>query len=261
MTVTDERLVLHDAELVELVADEPELLAILDAYAATQQHRQRRPQPLPLRRLGLIAAAVVAIAVPTAAFADQIGQVLGLTNSGTPVAGTQLPDWQLSALQTTGFPTNTIRLLGNRGGMSFYVSRQPSGGTCFAIGLTPDAATTRIDALRCGSQLGSFPSSTDPLADFSTSSTTADGGIQVTTLAGFAADPIASIAVLDANNNAIYTTPVVDNIYYSDGVADSPATSIAALDSQGRIVYTKQLTPRKAPAVQAGDPAVVTPGS
>ena len=258
MTVIDDRLVLHDAELVELVADEPELLAILDAYAATQR---RRRQPLPLRRLGLIAAAVAAIVVPTAAFADQIGQILGLTNSGTPIAETQLPDWQLSALQTTGFPTNTIRLLGKRSGISFYVSRQPNGGTCFAIGLPPGAATTPIDALSCGSELGSFPSSTDPIADFSASTSAADGSIQVTRLAGFAADPIASIALLDADDNAIYTTSVVDNIYYAaDDLPVSPAASIAALDSQGRIVYRKQLTPPLTPAIQTPDPAVVTSG-
>jgi hypothetical protein len=261
MTVIDDRLVLHDAELVELVADEPELLAILDAYASTQQPRARRRQPLPLRRLGLIAAAAAVIAVPAAAFADQIGQILGLTNSGTPIAETQLPDWQLSALQTTGFPTNAIHLLGKRDDISFYISRQPNGGTCFAIGLTPGAATTRIDALSCGSQLGSFPSSTDPIADFSASTSAADGSNQVTRMAGFAADPITSIALLDAANNTLYTTPVVDNIYYAaSGLPAASAASIAALDSQGRIVYRKQLTPPLTPAIQTPDPAVVTSG-
>jgi hypothetical protein len=231
------------------------------AEIAFEQQSRPKMRLLVRRRLVVTAVAVAVIAVPTAAFADQIGQILGLTNSGTPIAGSQLPDCQLSALQTTDFPTNSIRLLGQRDGVSFYVSSQPSGATCFAIGLTTGAASAHIDALKCGGQLGSFPSSTDPIADFSASTGASDGSIQVTTLAGFAADPIASIALLDADGNTIYTTPVVDNIYSAaNNLPAVPSASIAALDSQGHIAYRMQLTPPATPAIQAPDPAVVTSG-
>jgi hypothetical protein len=60
MSSADNRLVLHDRELVELLSDEPELLAILDAYAATQ--RQRRPVPRPAA-VATVASLVVAAAI------------------------------------------------------------------------------------------------------------------------------------------------------------------------------------------------------
>lgn len=67
MTFFDDRVVLHDHELVRLVADEPELLAIVDAYAATQHAawRRRRARATVVRRaLPAIAAfAVVLVAL------------------------------------------------------------------------------------------------------------------------------------------------------------------------------------------------------
>jgi hypothetical protein len=236
--VTDDRRVLRDRELVDLLADEPELLAILDAYASTQR-RQRIAVRTPVRRLLFLAAALVIVAVPAVAFADQIGQILGLSNPGSPVATGQLPPWQLSALQSVGFPTQGVRLLGDRDGTSFYVSKQPDGNYCFGIGFAP-AVSPRIDALACGDQLGTFPSANEPIADLSGISTSPDGSIRVNKLAGFATDAISRIELINSNGDVVEVVPVADNIYAANP-ANVPVAAIAAVDQQGKIIYEKKL--------------------
>lgn len=78
----DERIVLRDPELLELLSDEPELLAILDAYAVTQAEewqaaaarRRRRFKPnRPVARRGLAAAAGVAIVTAVALLPARLG--------------------------------------------------------------------------------------------------------------------------------------------------------------------------------------------
>lgn len=237
----DDRRVLRDTELIELLAGEPELLALVDAYAATQQrnwpHRRLRG---PAVRLGLLAAVIAIIGVPAAAFADQIGQLLGLTNTGTPVQTAAFPPRQLSALERIGFPTGDVRLLANRAGVSFYAAKRVDGNYCFAVGFSAEP-TPSIDALDCpGQTLGSFPSASDPVADFSRLN--AHGGdTYVTTLAGFATDSVATIRIEDADGKEIYSAPVEQNVYAEAELPQTPASTIVALDHAGNTVYRKLL--------------------
>jgi hypothetical protein len=94
------------------------------------------PLRIPARRIVVALALAIAIGVPAAAFADQIGSVLGLSNGGTPVARDSLDlshDTKLEqAMQELGFPS-TLQLLGTRNGISFYAARRPDGDYCFAI--------------------------------------------------------------------------------------------------------------------------------
>lgn len=243
----DDRRVLRDTELVELLADEPELLALVDAYAATQQcHWPHRRIGTPMWRFGLLAAVIAIIAVPTAAFADQIGQLLGLSNSGTPVQTSAFDPRQLSALERIGFPTGEVRLLAERAGVNFYAARIATGDYCFAVGFSP-GATLSIDALNCsGSTSGGFPSPSDPLADFSR--VNGQGGdTYVRTLAGFATDAVAAINIDDADGKTIYSAPVEENVYAATDLPQTPATSIVALDRSGNTLYRKALRPPALP--------------
>lgn len=237
--IADDRRVLRDAELVGLLADEPELLAIVDAYAATQQgHRSHRRPSTRVARLGLLAAVIAAIAVPAAAFADQIGQLLGISNSGTALPSTAFPARQVSALERVGFPTGQVRVLAERSGISFYAARSDRGDYCFAVGFSP-TRMPRIDALNCtGDRAGSFPSSSDPIADFSRLNA-AGNTTYVTTLAGFATDGVATIAIEGAEGIPIYSAPVADNVYAATDLPQMPATSIVALDRGGKVLFLK----------------------
>jgi hypothetical protein len=189
---------------------------------------------------------VAIIAVPAAAFADQIGQLLGLTNSGSPVQITAFPQRQVSALQRIGFPTGDVRLLANRAGINFYAAKTADGNYCFAIGVGGEASPS-IDALNCpGQTLGSFPSTSDPVADFSRLN--AHGGeTYVTTLAGFATDSVATIDIEDANGKTIYSQPVEQNVYAAADLPQTPAATIVALNQAGHIVYRRPLSPPSEP--------------
>jgi hypothetical protein len=237
----DDRRVLRDPELVELLADEPELLAIADAYAATQPHRHHRDRRWRRAwRLGLLAAAVAAIAAPAAAFADQIGRVLGFSDGGTPVATDRIPTKQLSALEQIGFPAGHVRLLATHAGVSFYAARAADGNYCFAIGFDQDG-TPSIDALACqGGAIGSFPSTADPVADFSAIDAT-PAGTYITTLAGFATDRVSRVNVVDPAGNVLYSTPVQQNIYAASDIPQHPAAAIVALDNTNTVIYRRQL--------------------
>ncbi len=249
----DDRRALRDPELVELLAGEPELLAIVDAYAATQDRYWRRSRlAIHARRLGLIAIVVAAIAVPAVAFAAQIGQLLGLSNSGTAVPTSQIPAQQLSALESIGFPVGQVRLLAHRAGVGFYAARTRSDGYCFAIGLSNEAKPS-IDALACqDGSIGSFPSATDPVADFSALRSTA-AETYVTTLAGFATDTVGRVAVLDGQGHVIYSAPVEENVYAVDNVPRVSATAIVGFDKADTIVFRKRLGPPAAPEPQTPD--------
>jgi hypothetical protein len=246
MIVTDRR-ALRDHELVELLAGEPELLALSDAYASTQHPHWQTRQPSTLLRLGLLAAVVAAILVPAAAFADQIGAILGLSNTGTPVSTDRFPTYQLSALNDIGFPTGQVRLLAQRAGVNFYAAKNGVGHYCFAIGFGSEA-TPRLDALGCrDGELGTFPSSTAPVADFSQIAASADGTTTVTTLAGFATDAVDRVAVLGDGGETLSTVPVTNNVYAADNLPETPAAAIVAYNHSDVIVYTRHLAPPPAP--------------
>ena len=54
----------RDVETLELLRDEPELLAIADAVASTQRRRRRLPRRVLLAAAAVLAAAVVALLAP-----------------------------------------------------------------------------------------------------------------------------------------------------------------------------------------------------
>jgi hypothetical protein len=145
-----------------------------------------------------------------------------------------------------GFPFGAVRLLAHRAGIDFYAAKTPTGIYCFAIGVRAQAIPS-IDALACqGGTIGSFPSAIEPVADFSTLNATSNA-TYVTTLAGFAADNVSQVGLLDATGKLIYPTPVTQNVYAASDVPSTPASAIVAFDGSDTIVYRKQLTPPAMP--------------
>jgi len=238
--MTSATFVLRDPELVDLLCDEPELLALADAYGATQHvHWRCGHARTRVRHASLVAAVAAAIAIPAAAFADQIGGLIGLYDSGTPVPSSAFPAYQVGALaRIWAFGNDEVRKLDERDGVTFYGARNAAGSFCLGIGL---AATPSIDALTCEGSGNSFPSSADPVADFSSIDANSDT-TTVTRLAGFATDSVARIAVLATDGSTIVSTPVVDGIYASNEVALQPAAEIVAYDSSDAVVFHRNLS-------------------
>jgi hypothetical protein len=232
--------VLSDSELVDLLRDEPELLALSDAYAATQgEHWRRGRARTRAKRASLVAAVAAAIAIPAAAFADQIGGLVGLYNSSPPVPSSAFPAYQVGALaRIWAFGNDEVRKLDERAGVTFYGARNAAGSFCLGIGL---AATPSIDALTCEGSGNSFPSSAEPIADFSSIDANGDT-TTVTRLAGFANDSVMRIAILATDGSTIASTPVVNDIYASDQLPPEPASEIVAYDATGAVVFRRSLS-------------------
>jgi hypothetical protein len=213
---------IDDPVIARLVAANP--VAAQSPFVATRLHG-RRPRP----RILAAALAAAAIGVPAAAFAGDIGGLLGFSAQGQPVETSATPFARISglneALRELNFPP-TLQLLDTRNGISFYAARRPNGVFCFAV----DSDNAKGLGCDLGSPSGAiFPSTERPIIDFSR------GGAQ---LAGFAADGVASVALLDAAGAILASAPVIDNVY-AEANPPSGGVGVEALDTRGTVVYQR----------------------
>jgi hypothetical protein len=193
----------------------------------------RQPQPLvaPTRRTVLALALTAAVALPAAAFAGKLGDLLGLSNQGTAVATSSLDlsrDTGLNqAMQDLGFPS-TMQLLGSESGVSFYAARRADGDYCFAIESTV--------ARGVGCDLGhTFPSASRPVMFFP----------PLIQFAGYAADGVATVAGIDASGRTVVSAPVRGNLYASATRGPFPSVvAIQALDRNGNVLATEHVPGR-----------------
>jgi hypothetical protein len=188
-----------------------------------------RPEPFRLPKRPALAAvlAAVAIGVPAVAYSQEIGGLFGFSNEGTPVPTSASPftrDSSLNeAMQELGFPSR-LQLLTERDGIAFYAARRADGTFCFAIDLDGRRAV--------GCSISpAFPSPERPIVDFSRFSNGAR-------IAGFAADGVRSVALVDATGARIAGAPVVDNVYAASNTVPG-AVGVEALDAEGNVVYAR----------------------
>ena len=206
-------------------------LAAANPFPAATALKDAPMRGLARRRVLAAALAATAISVPAAAFAGDIGGLFGFSTRGAPVATGDTPFAQVTALNAAlddlGFPA-TMELLARREGVSFYGARRSDGRFCFAV----DSGARQAVGCDNGSPSGAaFPSVQRPIIDFSRFS----GGAR---LVGFAADGVASVALIDASGATIASAPVVDNVYAEVNVPADGA-GVEALDSQGTVVYRR----------------------
>jgi hypothetical protein len=205
-------------------------LAAANPYPAPVARRRRQ------RRAVVAAVAAVLVAVPAIAFADDVGGLFGFSTQGQTVATSDTPFSKISglaeALGELGVPS-TMQLIASRDGIDFYAARRADGYLCFAIDAAPGA-----DAHKgIGCDLGNpslpgnpaFPSAARPIFDFSRFGAG---------LAGFAADGVATVDLLDADGNVIASAPVTDNVY-ADANPPAGGAAIEALDANGTVVYER----------------------
>jgi hypothetical protein len=189
----------------------------------------RQPEPLvaPTRRVVLAVTLAVAVAVPAAAFAGKLGDLLGLSNQGTTVATSSIDlsrDSGLgAAMQQLAFPS-AMHLLGSRNGVSFYAARRSDGDYCFAI-------ESKV-AKGVGCDLnGTFPSPARPVMTFP----------PLIQFAGFAADGVATVAGIDESGNTVVSAPVTQNLFASTVRGPFPSVvAIEALDANGNVIATER---------------------
>jgi hypothetical protein len=186
----------------------------------------------------VVAALATAIVVPALAFASDVGNLFGFSASGTAVDVSDTPFAHVSGLSEAmaelGFPS-TLRLIASRDGIEFYAARRADGRMCVAVDAAPGSPAHK----GVGCDLGNpslagepgFPSAARPILDFSRFTRGAQ-------LAGFAADGVATVELLDTGGGVIASAPVSDNVYAD---ADPPAggAGVQALDGSGAVVYRR----------------------
>jgi hypothetical protein len=191
----------------------------------------KAPEPLRVpRRAALALAAAVLLAVPAVAFAGKLGDLLGISNEGTPVSTSQvLPGQdQLDQALADMNVGSTMRLLGTLNGVSFYAARNADGQFCLAIDHVEQAYEKGV---LCDLNADNFPSANVKAISF-------PRGLQ-----GVAADGVATVAFLDGSGAVIDSTPVTNNLFVSDQrFGPGEAAYLETLDAEGNVL-TKQPLP------------------
>src|SRR5262249_21461754 len=161
----------------------------------------------------------------------KVGDLLGLSNKGTPVATGSLDlskDTGLNqAMQELAFPT-TLHLLGSENGVSFYAARRAGGDYCFGI-------ESKV-AKGVGCDLnGTFPSPARPVMVFP----------PLVQFAGFAADGVAAVRGVDSSGQTVVSARVSQNLFASATPGPFPTVvGLEALDTQGNVIATESRSGR-----------------
>jgi hypothetical protein len=183
------------------------------------------------RRVAIAVALVAVIAIPATALAGKLGDLLGISNQGTPVSvSSVLPgETKLDAAMQELKVSGTMQSLGTLNGIAFYATRNAEGDFCFAM--------VRVDeqfgkGFGCDLNADGFPSADVQALTFP----------QFTRLQGVAADGVATVEALDANGNVLDSTPVENNLFASTtDLSPGTATAVRSLDAQGNVTATQPL--------------------
>ena len=186
------------------------------------------------RRGAIVVALAAAVALPAVAFANQIGNLLGISNEGTQVATSSIlqGDSRLDeALQSMNVGT-TMLSLGTLKGIAFYATRNAKGDFCLAFDHVTDA--TPVKGVLCDLNEDNFPSGDVKAISFPR------------TLLGVAADGVATVAFVNASGTVLDSTPVINNLFISDagvGTQGFDASYLETFDANGNVL-SKQKLPR-----------------
>ncbi len=196
------------------------------------------PSRIRPRRVVIAVALAAAVAVPATAFAGKLGDLLGISNSGTPVTSSSvLPgETKFEAAMKELKISGTMQSLGRLNGVAFYAARNAEGHFCFGMTARVDEHV-RKGGFGCDLYADDFPSAKVQALTFP----------DVTRLQGVAADGVATVQALDENGNVLDSTPVENNLFASKtDVPPGAATAIRTLDADGNVTATEQL-PKAAP--------------
>jgi hypothetical protein len=191
-----------------------------------------------MKRKTAIAVAVLAVAASITSVAlssrnAPLPRLDGMSNPGTPVS--TLAKSQLDDLARSGVNSD-VRLFGKRAGISFYTATS-NGQPCFLTS-NVEAPRPEFSVVAClGPGSAALPSTSQPIVDFSaTVRGPGDTAPHINWLAGFAADDVAAVAVVEVGG-AMKTTPVTNNIYAARQITSKQITAVVALDKNKNVIY------------------------
>jgi hypothetical protein len=184
--------------------------------------------------------------------------------AGSPVAPAALSGTDWATLTAASHPSGrpmapaanlraagvaSINQIANRSGRSFFVINRLNGAQCFATG-TQGGVREGLDVsvlsilgtVDCPSGKDAFPSQVSPVLDMSVfhgdlAARTGVGTSFVSRLTGFAADGIATVAVVDTTGVQRVSSPVIDNVYVATDLPPFAPQAIVAYDATGKEVW------------------------
>jgi hypothetical protein len=122
-----------------------------------------------------------------------------------------------------------MQYLGTLNGVAFYATRNSAGDFCIAI----DRVSEQYDkGFGCLAHADNFPSADVKVLTFP----------PARMLDGVAADGVATVEALDAAENVLASTPVVNNLFVSDTQLPEGAVAyIRTLDANGDVLTTQKV--------------------
>ena len=189
------------------------------------------------RRMILLAAVASGIAVAallavlrnsSATGSTPGGKLAQISNDGEAIVPG--PNQQ-KELQIVG--AVSARRLARRDGRTFYRLARLDGSHCYSVNAS--SVEDRIGGAMCPQTEAAFPSPGRPILDLSLfeSTTHVRGDMHVVNGQGFAADGVASVALLDENGRTITRADARKNVYALDVPQGQVATTIVAYDDDG----------------------------
>jgi hypothetical protein len=184
---------------------------------------------------GVIALGATALALlllgPTATGSPPGGNLAQMSNKGQPI---EPGNGQRQELQNVG--AIAVSRMATRAGRFFYRLVQPDGTVCYAIDTT---GGDHLGNTSCPASGTTFPTSSDPVLDLSIFESTSHipGDFHIVSAQGFAADGVASVALLNSDGRLVSRKRTAGNVYALDVPSGRAATSVVAYDARGSEVY------------------------
>jgi hypothetical protein len=139
--------------------------------------------------------------------------------------------------------TGDAVLIAERRGLRFYRLPRADGSSCWAAGELR-GGIWQIVELVCEKGFQRFPDAKRPVVNVSRFEISIEAPhLHYTSLAGFAADGVTRIAVVDTNNGLVPVADVLNNVYYSKELPKDGVNGLAALDEDGKVVWRSVAAP------------------
>ncbi len=170
---------------------------------------------------------------------DEDSGLAAMSTRGRPV---EVPVPERIGPPNSPLLTGEALLIGKRAGFRFLRLPREDGSSCFAYSELR-SGVWQLLGLNCETGFQRFPDPKRPVMTVS--------GLQLfpgeqlfvyDTVAGFAADGVKRVAVIDAQDRVVPIAEVVDNVFYSDGPEDR-VKALAALDEAGEVIWRTAAIP------------------
>jgi hypothetical protein len=187
-------------------------------------------------QVALAVAAIIVAGIAAAFFvlrdvSDEDDGLAAMSNRGRPIE-MAVPE----RLGPWGDVTGEVILIAERGGIRFVRLPRKDGSSCWG---TADrrAGIWNLTGYGCETGFLRFPDPERPVMVVGRMQVLPGTQLMVyESFAGFAADGVKRIGVIDAQDHVIQVTNVVDNVFFTPNPPDR-AKAVAALDSAGEVIW------------------------